>query len=138
MYDEKEANNYHYIVLEIDEAVTSLSRDQLVDILKAENVLARRYFYPGCHNMEPYRSYFPLSSLWLQETERMAKRVLVLPTGAAVDADAIQTISRIIRLAVCHGREIRDLLQKQSLPLDRVTASPLDPATIKELEVARR
>jgi dTDP-4-amino-4,6-dideoxygalactose transaminase len=138
MYDEKERNNYHYIVLEIDEAVTGLSRDQLVDILKGENILARRYFYPGCHNMEPYRSYFPLTSLWLQETEKMAKRVLVLPTGAAVDEEAIQTISHLVRLAVSHGREIRDLLQKQALPLDGRTPETPSPTPVKELEVVSR
>ena len=135
MYDEKETNNYHYIVLEIDEAVTSVSRDQLVDILKAENVLARRYFYPGCHNMEPYRSHFPLTSLWLQETERMAKRVLVLPTGAAVDGSSIQSISQIIRLTVSHGREIREMLHK--LPSSSIRPpEPLpQPTLVKELEV---
>jgi dTDP-4-amino-4,6-dideoxygalactose transaminase len=135
MYDEKETNNYHYIVLEIDEAVTGVNRDQLVDILKAENVLARRYFYPGCHNMEPYRSYFPLTSLWLQETEKMAKRVLVLPTGAAVDGQAIQTISQIVRLTVCHGREIREMLHKLPLPVIRQPVPASEPTPIKELEV---
>lgn len=115
MYDEQERNNYHYVVLETDEAVTGVSRDQLVDILRTENVLARRYFYPGCHNMEPYRSYFPLSQLWLPETERMAKRVLVLPTGAAVTTESIKLIGQIIRMVVSSGREIRDRL-KQPVP----------------------
>ena len=55
-YDEKEKCNYQYITLEIDEAETKVSRDEIQSILWAENVLARRYFYPGCHNMEPYRS----------------------------------------------------------------------------------
>ena len=36
--------------------VPGLSRDQLQRLLWAENVVARRYFYPGCHRMEPYRS----------------------------------------------------------------------------------
>lgn len=138
MYDEKETNNYHYIVLEIDEAVTGLSRDQLLDVLKEENILARRYFYPGCHNMEPYRSYFPLASLWLQETEKMAKRILILPTGAAVDGEAIQTISHLVRLTVSHGREIRDLLQKQALPLERRPSQAPEPTPVKELEVVPR
>jgi dTDP-4-amino-4,6-dideoxygalactose transaminase len=138
MYDEKERNNYHYIVLELDEAVTGVSRDQLADILKAENVLARRYFYPGCHNMEPYRSFFPLTALWLQETEKMSKRVLVLPTGAAVDADAIRTISEIIRLTVSHGREIRDLLHKPPLHARRQAAPPPEPLPIKELAAVPR
>lgn len=138
MYDEKESNNYHYIVLEIDEAVTGLTRDQLVEVLKAENILARRYFYPGCHNMEPYRSYFPLSSLWLQETEKMAKRVLVLPTGAAVDAATIQKISEIVRLTVSHGREIREMLQKVPVPRLRQQEPPPELAPLPALEAVPR
>ena len=51
-----ERTNYQYIVLEVDELETGLTRDELVQVLIAENVLARRYFYPGCHRMEPYRS----------------------------------------------------------------------------------
>src|SRR5919201_6342915 len=57
-YDERERCNYQYVVVEIDETVTGISRDKVMDILWSENVLARRYFYPGCHRMEPDRSYF--------------------------------------------------------------------------------
>ena len=46
-------------------SVCGISRDELVQILQAENVLARRYFYPGCHRMEPYRSYYPHARLLL-------------------------------------------------------------------------
>ena len=60
-YDKSEKYNYQYLVLEIDSQKTRLTRDELVAILHAENVLARRYFFPGCHQMEPYRSYFPHS-----------------------------------------------------------------------------
>ncbi|GAB1723118.1 MAG: aminotransferase class I/II-fold pyridoxal phosphate-dependent enzyme [Nitrospira sp. CR1.1] len=138
MYDEQERNNYHYVVLELDEAVTAVSRDQVVDILRAENVLARRYFYPGCHNMEPYRSYFPLSQLWLPETERMAKRVLVLPTGAAVTAESIKLIGQIIRVVVGSGREIRDRL-KHLLPLvERPVVQEPKQELPAELEVVPR
>ncbi|HXN48161.1 MAG TPA: DegT/DnrJ/EryC1/StrS family aminotransferase [Bryobacteraceae bacterium] len=57
-YEERGASNYHYIVLEIDEARAGLSRDALRDMLWRENVLARRYFYPGCHRMKPYSDCF--------------------------------------------------------------------------------
>lgn len=99
-YDERERCNYQYLVLEIDEAVTAIGRDHLVELLRAENVLARRYFYPGCHRMEPYRSYFPHAGLVLPETERMTARVLSLPTGTGVTDEDIRQICNIIRLAV--------------------------------------
>jgi dTDP-4-amino-4,6-dideoxygalactose transaminase len=109
-YDETEKCNYQYIVLEIDEAVTQVSRDQLVDILWAENVLARRYFFPGCHRMEPYRSYFPHAGLLLPHTERLVTRVLSLPTGTAVGEDEIGQVCRIIELAIENGIEVRQRL----------------------------
>ncbi len=111
-YDETEKRNYQYIILEIDEAVTQVSRDQLVEILHAENVLARRYFYPGCHQMEPYRSYFPHAGLLLPETEKLLKRVLSLPTGTAVGTDEIGKVCQIVRFAVEHEAEIRPRLSR--------------------------
>jgi dTDP-4-amino-4,6-dideoxygalactose transaminase len=105
-YDETEKSNYQYIILEIDKVVTKISRDRLVEILHAENVLARRYFYPGCHQMEPYRSSFPHARLLLPETERLVNRVIALPTGTAVGPKEIAKICHIIRLAVEHGDEI--------------------------------
>jgi len=109
-YEEREKCNYQYVILEIDEAVTQLGRDQLVEILHAENIIARRYFHPGCHQMEPYRSYFPNAGLLLPQTERLVKRVMSLPTGTAVSHDDIAAICRIIRLATTHGGEIAELL----------------------------
>jgi dTDP-4-amino-4,6-dideoxygalactose transaminase len=110
-HDEAEKCNYQYIVLEIDESVTQISRDQLIKILQAENVLARRYFYPGCHLMEPYRSYFPHAGLLLGETEKLAKKVLVLPTGTSVGQDEISKICQIIRLVVTDSREVQEKLK---------------------------
>ncbi len=105
-FDEREQSNYQYIVLEIDESITGVSRDQLLKILWAENVIARRYFYPGCHRMEPYRSYFPQARLLLPETEKLVKRVLVLPTGTAVRVKQIAAIGQVMRLVVSHGEKV--------------------------------
>ncbi len=119
-YDERERCNYQYVVARVDEAVTGIPRDLLVTVLHAENVLARRYFYPGCHRMEPYRSYFPHAGLLLPETERLAAAVLVLPTGPAVDERAIDVIGDILRLAVAHGPEVAaHLLAAAGVPAAR-------------------
>lgn len=107
-YDETEKRNFHYIVLEIDESVTGISRDQLQEILWAENILARRYFYPGCHRMEPYRSYFPHAGLLLPNTERLATQVLCLPTGTAIGAEDIRKICQIIRLVVDNSYSVKE------------------------------
>jgi dTDP-4-amino-4,6-dideoxygalactose transaminase len=99
-YDEKEKYNYQYVVIEVDEKNSILSRDILVNILHAENVFARRYFYPGVHQMEPYRSYFPHAGLLLPETENMTQKVMQLPTGTAIGDEEIQAICQVVRFSV--------------------------------------
>jgi dTDP-4-amino-4,6-dideoxygalactose transaminase len=113
-YGETERCNYQYIVLEVDESLTKITRDQLIGILSAENVLARRYFYPGCHRMEPYRSYFPHAGLLLPETEKLVQRVLLLPTGTAVGLGEISQICDMLRLVVARGEEVRGKLENFS------------------------
>lgn len=102
-YDERERCNYQYIVVEVDAGEAGIDRDGLVALLHAENVLARRYFWPGCHNMEPYRSYFPHARLLLPETERLAARVMVLPTGTAMNPEKVGRLCGILRAAVGRG-----------------------------------
>jgi dTDP-4-amino-4,6-dideoxygalactose transaminase len=109
-YNENEQCNYQYIVLEIDEGITGISREQLMKVLWAENVLARRYFHPGCHRMEPYRSYFPHAGLLLPETEKLTKRVLILPTGTSVSSEDISKICQIIGLVITQGHQISENL----------------------------
>lgn len=102
-YDENEKRNYQYIILEIDEAQIGIDRDTIVAILHAENVLARRYFYPGCHQMEPYRSYFPHAGLLLSRTEALSLRVMSLPTGTAISENDITIISNLMRFIIDNG-----------------------------------
>ena len=116
-YNMQESNNFQYVITEIDESITGISRDKFVYILQKENILARRYFYPGCHNMEPYRSYFPHAWRLLPETEALVKRVMSLPTGTAVDADQIERICHIIRLVAENGQEINDRLGSELVNL---------------------
>jgi dTDP-4-amino-4,6-dideoxygalactose transaminase len=108
--NEAEKHNYQYIVLVIDKQQTQVSRDLLIEILHAENVIARRYFYPGCHRMEPYRSYFPHAGLLLPETEKLAQRVLILPTGTALSEGDISKICQIIQYVVKSYLENEELV----------------------------
>ena len=114
-HDENERHNHQYIVVEVDEKLASLSRDDLAKVLWAENILARRYFYPGCHRMEPYRSS-GCTGLRLPETERVSDRVLTLPTGTSVQPEDIRLIGQIVRLAVEHAGELTALMGNMPLP----------------------
>ncbi len=112
-YDKQEHNNYQYIVLEIDPEAAPLNRDEVVDVFHAENVLARKYFWPGCHRMEPYRSLQPNAYLMLPNTERVASRICLLPTGQTVDAGMIASMAEILETAFQFSGEIKDALGKR-------------------------
>jgi len=96
-YDEHEQNNYQYIVLEVRPEFP-VTRDEVVRALHAENVLARKYFWPGCHNMEPYRSYYPNAGLVLPNTRLVAERVIVLPNGSSITEVQIAGILSILEV----------------------------------------
>ncbi len=123
-FDETERCNYHYIILEIDENETIINRDELVKILWAENIHARRYFYPGCHRMEPYRSYFPNAGLLLPETESLVERVIALPTGTTISAKEIDLICQLIDFSVKNGQQLHGKLESQDSQIDRNRQNP--------------
>ncbi|MFN3310432.1 MAG: DegT/DnrJ/EryC1/StrS family aminotransferase [Thermomonas sp.] len=95
-YDPTERNSHHYIVAEIGPDCPA-RRDDIIAALHAENVLARKYFWPGCHGMQPYRDLFPHAGLMLRETERIAGEVVILPNGFAADESVIATTADVIR-----------------------------------------
>ncbi|MBM2827689.1 MAG: dTDP-4-dehydro-6-deoxyglucose aminotransferase [Actinobacteria bacterium] len=115
-YPEEERSNYQYVVLEIDDERTEIGRDRLVEVLHAENVIARRYFHPGCHRMEPYRTRFPGAGKLLPVTERLAGRVMSLPTGTSIGGEEIQAICSILRTVVENGPEVRARLEASRAP----------------------
>lgn len=87
-----------------------MSRDELVRVLLAENVLARRYFYPACHRMEPYRAMHLRSGATLPVTEELCTRLLQLPTGNNIDRADIGGIGEILRAAHRRAGAIRAVL----------------------------
>lgn len=97
-YDEAERNNFQYVVLEVAPDCGA-TRDEIVAGLQRQNVLARKYFWPGCHRMQPFRALFPHAGLVLPCTEAVANRVIVLPTGTALPHGAAETIAQICATA---------------------------------------
>lgn len=112
--DPRETINFQYVVAEIEAREAPLGRDEVLSVLHAENVLARRYFWPGCHRMEPYRSFFPHASLLLPHTEEVAARVLVLPSGSTIGPEEIQKICSIIRGAMGQADAVRMAMKRKA------------------------
>jgi len=93
----EERCNYQYIVVEVSPDFP-LKRDEIIQVLLAENILARKYFWPGCHNMEPYKSFYPHAGLLLTQTEAVANSVIVMPTGTAMSVENIEVILKVLQL----------------------------------------
>ncbi|MES9975542.1 aminotransferase class I/II-fold pyridoxal phosphate-dependent enzyme [Candidatus Thiodiazotropha sp. LNASS1] len=96
-YDEQESNNYQYVVVEVTDN-SPVTRDQIVDALQAENVLARRYFWPCCHRKKPYSDLYPNAGSFLVNSERVSERVIVLPAGPEMDDEKVDAVASIIRV----------------------------------------
>jgi len=101
-----DSNNCQYVVAVIDVRPGGMTRDAIVGILRRENVLARRYFYPGIHRTAPYRAR---SHAPLPVTERLAETVLVLP-GGALDPKVVDGICSLVELALRNAEVIEAAL----------------------------
>lgn len=99
-YNPDEKNNWQYVVVMVDERITGVKRDDLITMLHSQGILARRYFWPGCHRMEPYRSKNSHSTPRLPATERIAKAILILPTGTGVSPPDISRICQLLGKAL--------------------------------------
>lgn len=97
--EKTDRRNFQYVVLEVGSG-SPISRDRIIEVLQAENILARKYFWPGCHRMKPYRDLYPEAGVLLTNTQQVANRIVVLPTGTAVNEEDIKTICAILRLSI--------------------------------------
>jgi dTDP-4-amino-4,6-dideoxygalactose transaminase len=75
-------SNYQNLICLTNEAAFGLSRDDLWRILRAENLLAGRGFYPPMHQSFPASPVFPAGSL--PHTERYCARTIELPMNHAL------------------------------------------------------
>ena len=121
--------NYQYVVIEVNEDASILSRDELVSLLLCENVSARRYFFPGCHRMEPYVRRPPPQ---LPVTDAISGSVICLPTGTAVSLLHVRAICALLRLLVSNGAAVA--ARVRALPL----TPPIEPQQLPPPPRARR
>jgi dTDP-4-amino-4,6-dideoxygalactose transaminase len=96
-YEPADNPNYQYVVVEMGPD-SPINRDAMVAALHAENILARKYFWPGCHRMQPYRDLYPHAGLLLPNTTTVAGRVIVLPSGETIGDEHIAAIAGIFRV----------------------------------------
>ncbi|NCC94318.1 MAG: DegT/DnrJ/EryC1/StrS aminotransferase, partial [Opitutae bacterium] len=113
-FDESESNNHQYLIVEVDPEAAGLSRDELVLLLKAENVLARRYFTPGVHRMPPYRDLYPQYADALPVSDALSKRLLQLPLGEGVRVEDVETVCAFLRFCLDNAGAIAPLMREKA------------------------
>lgn len=88
-------HNYSYFPIFIDEQY-GISRDDLYNKLKAENILSRRYFYPLISEFPMYRGLPSARYDNLPIASKIANEVLCLPIYPDLEQDSVERICRII------------------------------------------
>ncbi|MBN1639340.1 MAG: DegT/DnrJ/EryC1/StrS family aminotransferase [Ignavibacteriales bacterium] len=89
--------NYSYYPVLIDKDKYSLSRDELYDLLKENNIFSRRYFYPLISNFSTYHSLPSARIENLPTANKIAEKVLCLPIYPELEDKDIGRVIEIIR-----------------------------------------
>jgi dTDP-4-amino-4,6-dideoxygalactose transaminase len=104
-------SNFQNCVGIVDSAKFGLTRDQLLTVLRAENVAATADFHPPCHRVDSIsKNASRLAEL--ENTERAAESTFQLPIGAQVTADHIDRICDIVHEANIHSETVRTTLAR--------------------------
>ncbi len=82
-----ESSNYQYVAVRCP----SHRREGILKHLMENGVFARRYFYPGVHQMEPYKNHVNN----LVQTNLLCEQILCLPTGQDVTIEDVNHIARL-------------------------------------------
>ncbi|SEC60261.1 dTDP-4-amino-4,6-dideoxyglucose [Rhizobiales bacterium GAS191] len=103
------SGNFQSFVALVERSEFGLTRDELLAVLRAENVAATKHFSPPSHTVKPF-SEIALDRGQLQNTELAAQQTLQFPVGARVTAEHIEQICDIVREAHTHSKSIRSVL----------------------------
>ena len=89
-------HNYSYFPIFLDAAQYGMTRDELYEKMKAENVYGRRYFYPLITAFEPYRDYPTAAAENLPVATKIADQVICLPMHHELGEEDIERVIRCI------------------------------------------
>lgn len=107
--------NFQYVVCKVDEATYGVSRDALFAALRAENVLARRYFYPGIHRSIPFDRDYPQYLDRLPVTDAICTVSIQLPIGALAPDKVVEGICDLLASVHRNAGEIQSRVAEAGL-----------------------
>ena len=89
--------NYSYFPIFVDAAAYGMTRDELYEKMRANNVLGRRYFYPLISTFSPYNMYPSATKDNLPNAHKMADIVICLPMHHALREEDVKRVIDCIR-----------------------------------------
>ena len=89
--------NHSYFPILVDKNEYGMSRDELYEELRKNNIFARRYFYPLISNMPTYRDLPSARMKNLPVSNRVADQVLCLPIYGTLGKQNAQAVCDCIR-----------------------------------------
>ncbi len=89
-------HNYSYFPIFVNAEQYGMTRDELYEKMKAENVYGRRYFYPLITAFEPYRDYPTAAASNLPIATKVADQVICLPMHHELTDEDVKRILRVI------------------------------------------
>lgn len=89
--------NYSYFPIFVDAATYGLTRDELYEKMRANNVLGRRYFYPLISTFSPYNMYPSAAKENLPNAHKMADTVICLPMHHALSEEDVKRVIECLK-----------------------------------------
>jgi dTDP-4-amino-4,6-dideoxygalactose transaminase len=90
--------NYSYFPVLVGDGFP-IGRDALYDRLRAEDIYARRYFYPLISEFPMYRNLPSANPAHLPVASDVARRILCLPIYPALELDDVRRVIEVLRRA---------------------------------------
>ena len=90
-------HNYSYFPIFVDAEQYGMSRDELYEKMRAENVYGRRYFYPLITDFEPYKDIPSAHPTNLPMANRIANQVICLPMHHELSEEDVKRVIETIK-----------------------------------------
>lgn len=89
-------HNYSYFPIFVDAEKYGMTRDELYEKMRSQNVLGRRYFYPLISTFSTYRGLESAAPKNLPNAHKMADSVICLPMHHELSAEDIHRVLELI------------------------------------------
>lgn len=88
---------FSYFPILIDRVKYGMTRDDVYENLKKENIFGRRYFYPLISQFPIYKGLESAKAGKMPVAEKIAEEVICLPIYENLELETVQYISRLLR-----------------------------------------